>query len=232
MDIKHTLFKPVVVATALLAGTFAASDKADATLVMTLQSGASTVTIVDGGVGDMDANAGMIAFMGAVGNFTMNMLGGIGNAMAPWPTVMDLHGMNMSSTGGGTLVVTLSDDDYLPNNPSHRFMSMIGGTIGVGGSLSSVAFFDPANSPASPGNPVANHGPFGTGAFSDSDVTGLLPTTGPFGLGIQLTVTHSGSALTSYDHEIRIDEPAALGLFGLALTAIGLVTHRRRRRTV
>jgi hypothetical protein len=230
MNIEIPAIRSLFVAAALIAGVGAAStNTAQASLVLTLESGATTIVIADNGIGDMDGTVGMIAYMGAVGSFTMNMVGGAGGGVAPWPTVLDLHGMNMSS-GAGTLIITLEDDGYVPLGPISRLNSDIGGTIGAGGSLSSAAYFDAAGAPASLGALWASHGPYSTPSFSSSIASGPTATPDPFGLAVQLTVTHATAALTSYDHQIRIDEPTTLGLFGLALTGFGLLARRRRTR--
>lgn len=223
--------RPILFTAALLACVAPVTDEARASLVLTLQSGGTTIIVSDNGIGDMDPNVGMIGFMGAIGNFTMNMNGGIGGAMAPWPTAMDLHGMNMSSTGGGTLIITLEDDSYIPTGPTARFQSLIGGTVASGGTLASQSFYDPSATSAALGALMADHGTAGSGAFASSLNSGIVATPGAYGLGIQLTITHTSAALSSYDHEIRIAEPATLGLFGLMLSGFGVALARRNRRT-
>lgn len=228
MDITKPVLKPLFITAALIGCIVPLTNQAQATLVLKLQSGASSVIVVDNGVGDMDAHVGMIGFMGSVGNFTMNMVGGVGGAMAPWPTLMDLHGMNMSSTGGGTLVAILEDDGYVSPWPTARFLSSIGGTIGAGGSLASRSFIDLTGTPNTLGPVLADHGAFPSLSFSSDIASGPYIPSGPFGLAIEVSITHSGAALSSYDHEIRIAEPATLGLFGAALAGFGLLARRRR----
>lgn len=229
MDTTFKALKPILFAAALIAAITPVSDKAEATLVLTLQSGSTTVVVTDNGVGDMDPHLGMIGFMGAVGNFNMNMVGGIGNAMAPLPTLMDLHGMNMSTSNGGTLIATLEDDGYLAPWPNFSLISSIGGTVGAGGSLSSTAYLDPTSTTGVPGATIASHGPFPTMAFGSDASTAPFGFAAPFGLAIQVVITHTGAALSSYDHEIRIAEPATLALFGLMLAGVGVLLGRRNR---
>lgn len=231
MDIKFLALRPLAVAAALIAGATAGSHQANAALMLTLESGGTTVAVTDNGVGDTDSTVGVINFSGAVGNFIMNMVGGFGEAYAPWPTVMDLLGGNMSSTAGGTITVTLEDDGYVPLSPMTPFLSSIGGTLGSGATLSAKAYIDTTSTPGTLGTLLADNGSFtGVGSFGSDVLSGAVSTPGPYGLAVQVTLTHTGSALTTYDQQIMVSEPATLGIFGLTLAGIGVIARRRRRR--
>lgn len=230
MNIKIPTIRSLFVAAALIAGVGAAStNTVQASLVLTLESGATTIVVADNGAGDLDGAVGMIAYMGAVGNFTSNMTGGYGIGYAPWPTVLNLAGFSMSGTGGGTLTITLEEDGYVPSNPQTRFISTVGGTIGTG-TASSRSYFDAANTGSLLGAIIADHGTTGAMSFSSDIVSQNFPTPSAYGLAVQLTITHATSGSTQYTNQIRIDESATLGLFGLALVGIGLLTARRRTR--
>lgn len=230
MNIEIPAIRSLFVAAALIAGVGAVSiNTAQASLVLTLESGASTVVIADNGIGDMDGAVGMIAYMGAVGNFTSNMTGGYGIGYAPWPTVLNLAGFSMSGTGGGTLTITLEEDGYVPSDPVTRFISTVGGTIGTG-TASSLSYFDASNTGSLLGAIIADHGTTGAMSFSSDIVSPYYSTPSAYGLAVQLTITHATSGSTQYTNQIRIDEAATLGLFGLALAGFGLLARRRCTR--
>jgi len=118
--------KKVVVLTAFLAATYAPA--AFATAELKLSSGASSVDILDGGVGDANPAAGAVTFIGAVGNWTVNVSTGT-EGTTPF---FDLGSVN--STAGlpqvSPIVMSFSNDGLtLPS----------GFTLTAGGTVSSAA---------------------------------------------------------------------------------------------
>jgi len=118
--------KKAVILTALLVAVYAPS--AFATAELKLSSGGSSVDIVDGGAGDASATAGVVTFIGTVGNWTLNVTTG-SEGSTPF---FDLGSVN--STGGepqlNPIVMSFSDDGLtLPS----------GFTLTAGGTVSSAA---------------------------------------------------------------------------------------------
>ena len=210
MNIKLSLAKPFLAAVALIAVALPGIDEARAALVLTLQSGMSTTTVTDNGIGDLDPAVGMIVFTGAVGGFTMNMSGGYGLGAAVAPTLLNLAGFTMSSSAG-TLVLTLEEDGYVTSSPQARFISSVGGTVGTG-TVTNRSYIDASNTMGVMGAMLADHGIDAAMSFSSDIVSPFYPVSGPYGLAVQVTIEHLMSGSTQYTNQIRIPEPAALGL--------------------
>src|ERR687887_479 len=100
---------------------------AHAVLTLTLENGGSTVSITDGGSGDLASQAGLIIFLGSVGVFTTNVTTGISDIGSATPSlIMDLNTVNLSSAAG-TLNITFQDTGLLFPNGEITFVSGIGG---------------------------------------------------------------------------------------------------------
>jgi hypothetical protein len=226
MNTKLSVLKPILAAATLIAVTLPLADNAQASLVLTLQSGVTTTTVVDNGVGDLDPAVGMIVFTGAVGSFNMNMSGGYGIGAAVEPTLLNLAGFTMSS-GAGTLVLTLEEDGYVTTSPQARFISSVGGTIGTG-TVTNRSYIDASNTMGVMGAMLADHGTDSAMSFSSDITSPFYPVSGAYGLAVKVTIEHLMAGSTQYTNQIRIDEPAALGLFGLSLVGMGLLARRRR----
>src|SRR5207245_4543233 len=92
-------------AAAAVASLAIASAPASATAVLFLQQGASSVTIVDGGAGDSNPNAGVITWIGSLGNFTVNV--STGSSGSPNTSGssggIDLNSIETTNASGGVL---------------------------------------------------------------------------------------------------------------------------------
>jgi hypothetical protein len=226
MNTQFSVLKPILAAAALIAVSLPLAQQAQASLVLTLQSGATTTTVLDNGVGDLDPAIGMIVYTGAVGAFTMNMSGGYGIGAAVEPTLLNLAGFTMSS-GAGTLVLTLEEDGYVTTSPQAKFISSVGGTVGTG-TVTNKSYVDASNTMGVLGAMLADHGTESAMSFSSDIASPFFPVSGTYGLAVQVTIEHFLAGSTQYTNQIRIDEPAALGLFGLSLASMGLLARRRR----
>ena len=194
-----------------------------AAAMLELTDGTTTVSVTDGGAGDINPLAGVITYSGSIGNWLLNVATGITKPVFPGDKPqLDLNSVNLSSSGASAsnLTIAFSDTDFVPAG-WQGFNSQVGGTTsGTVNFLS--AFNDGAD------HTLASLG-FGGGAFSGSDYSASTPT-GPFSLREVVNILHAaGIQSTSFNAEVfAAPEAGALLLFGTGL--IGLVGYRRSRR--
>jgi hypothetical protein len=94
-----------------------------------LSDGFTTITVTDGGVGDIDANVGAIVFQGSIGVFNISVTTGITKPILGSPTepVLDLNSIAVNGTGPGTLTISFSETDFVSAGPSVNFLTAVGG---------------------------------------------------------------------------------------------------------
>lgn len=217
-----------------------ASD-ADAAFMMRLSAASGpSLTIVDGGAGDLTpGTAGNITFVGAIGDFTLNITTGsskpqIGSATDPQLNLNSVNANN-SDNGGGfdTLTIEITDTDFTGPVPTANFVSVLNGTR-VPGTLSLQTYLDNGNSEFGTATPLADIGPVGPSLIGDVGSTEIDPanTTSPFSLTMVAVVNHSEvKDQASFDASLAtaVPQPSTLSLFGMGLLGLGGLLMRRRR---
>lgn len=183
--------------------------------------------IFDGGVGDADGLVdGKITFLGAAGNWSINVSTGLGNGVLA-DFGIDLNSVNVSGAGAGVLTVSFTETDmnFGAGGPT-AVSGGIGGT--AGGTIGYKLFADDSNAQFGTASTVFT-GASGSGAFSGSG-GGYVSLTDPFSLTLQVTIDHLGVAgkSTSFDFEGKVPEPTSVALLSLALLGAGVATRRRK----
>lgn len=201
-----------------------------------LSDGATTVSITDDTASDQDYlsdpgfqhTAGIVNFTGSVGSWTLNITTGVskpaaGSAISP---VMTLNSVNASSSAGGTLTISFSDDFFGPTTAN--MLANLGVSF-TSGTVSYTTYSDSANALFGMTTGLTSVGPLGPGSFNTSSTTSLaLPS--PYSLTMQVVIAHAANGTTSL--AAGFQEGAAVpdggsAVFLLGLSLVALAAQRR-----
>jgi hypothetical protein len=204
---------------------------ASATLQLTLSSGVGPAIVVNDNVaGDSNPAAGVITFIGPVGNWTINVTTGL---IANSPLI-DLNSTDTVAGGGSginALTLQFSATDY--TGPVNGLNSRIGGTLGSGANLTYQGYVNGNNALNGTVTPIGALQSFGPGPVQFSGVVhGGSAGPGMFSLTQVVTISGSGQGInSSFDAAIDpVPEPASVALLGGALLmTMGFVRRKIRR---
>ena len=160
-----------------------------------LSDGFTTITVTDGGVGDINGSAGVIVFQGAIGVFNINVTTGVTKPVLGSPTepVLDLNSIAVNGTGPGTLTISFSETDFVSTGPSVNFLTSVGGV--TAGSVVFDYFASASNANFATDLLVSTTGSL-VGPFVDTDL-GAEALTGLYSLTTVATITHTAAAQNS-----------------------------------
>ncbi|MEO8368209.1 MAG: PEP-CTERM sorting domain-containing protein [Candidatus Solibacter sp.] len=208
------------------------APRANATVQVTLANGASSVTIIDGGVGDVCGGVGIfddcVTFSGVLGNYRINVSTGIAqNGTNPF---LDLNSVNLTSvSNAGTLTVSTSANGFTA--PAPQFHFEVGGTSSLGGSSSFAAYGGNSNGLMDLSHQIGNTLVFPTSPFSNV-TNGSGATVGTYSLSIVATLVGVSAGTVSFDAALNaVPEPATMALLGVVLLFSGSAIRRKYRRT-
>jgi hypothetical protein len=196
-----------------------ASSPAYAGLEIQLQSGGNTYT---------QSGGSPLVVNQSIGNFTTTVdIGTATNTPA-----LDLSSVDVSSSTGGTLIITLSGNDFTSPNGAATWLSQFSGNFGSGlATVTLQTYLDSSNTLLGTATLLSTLSA-STTPFSLSDIVAASNGV-PFALTEVLTITTTGPALLSLDASVAdgpIPEPASIALLGSSLIGVSIAARRKRKK--
>ena len=207
------------------------ATEAEAAFALRVSDGTTTVAVPDGTGADQDGRVGAITYIsvGVFTGWTISVTTGMTDPLLSPPLPhLSLDSIQMSSIGGGSLTVELSETDISTGASIAPFNTSISGV--TAGTVEFQSFVNPDNTLFSTaGTQVADLGPLsGVMGFSAQE-SGWAPVSSPYGVTLRWIITHGGAGSTDGKAEFQIPEPESLALFGFGLLGLGSLLMRRRR---
>ena len=202
-----------------------------------LSDGKETVTVTDGVIGDSNALAGVITYMGSVGAYLSNTTVGVSSRILtvtgiPNVPAMDLNSLNIkraSDTLPTTLTLYLTDTGFSCLSPN--FTAGIGGT--TTGTLKYKTYFSNSNAEFAETNLLTSSS-FTGPVFSGLATSLAVGLANPFSLTQEVEITQDiAGGVTSFNGTLAdpaadpVPEPGTSVLLGAGL--LGLVICGKRR---
>jgi hypothetical protein len=187
---------------------------------------------------DLNPTPGAITFIGAVGDWDMNVTSGFGPPYETTSPLLDVSTFDAtSSTGAGALTILLSVTGLIgPTDPLGEILASdaIGGTNSVGStnittqtwlSSSDMAFCDSTSCGS-----LLNQATYSGATFGGTNYASGSTGAGPYSLTVVVTVDSGGAAdTTSFDNSVSVPEPSSISLVLSSLAALALIAFRSRR---
>jgi hypothetical protein len=185
------------------------SSSASPTMRYSIDGGTTWTNVADDGVLDQVSGLGFLSYTGTAGVWSLNTLVAFGSPIlgAPNAPLMDI-GTTVNSSAGGTLIVQLSDTNFV-GAPNQTFIGQSGGFAGGTATYTAYRDFgnvlfgttstysgDPAGvSPSATASVLYNVGPV-TGNYQNSNSVVANGST-PYSVTLQIVIVHN-SAIDSH----------------------------------
>jgi len=138
---------------------------------------------------------------------------------------LDVSNLSISSSVGGTLLIQVTDTDFLLNNPASGPIVLQGYAGGAtSGTVAINGFLDANNAEfGMPGNITVDLGTLGPLFAKTVSATDSLPGMDHFALMQKISVIHDGGfQISGFDSELRATVPEASASLMLAIALFGL----------
>jgi hypothetical protein len=221
--------------TTLVASALASTAFGTTTDELTLTSGATTVTILDNGAGDLTSAAGTVTYSNASFNgWNILITSGTSNSPTLNPFGIDIASLTATCNGGAcatqSLKIDYSDINFNVPVGAGGFSTTFSSTQTGPGSTSESAWVSNSNTLFAKTSLIGTVGPFS--GSNHATVTGGSAGVAPYSLTLEQVFSDAtgGSVSFSVDGNITATpEPVSIAFLATSLIGVGVLFNRKRR---